>query len=100
VAAAGLPLAVVDNPAWIELCDEFIPAAVSPSRKVLTKRLLPSVLAEYQAEAKLSARGREATIQSDGWTGVNHHHLLAFMITVDGKVRCGCLYSTFSLTLD
>jgi hypothetical protein len=36
--------------------------------------------------AKESMRGQNATIQADGWTGVNFHHLLAFMITVNKKV--------------
>jgi hypothetical protein len=44
------------------------------------------VVAEFRAEAKAAANGHEATIQADEWTGVNHHHLIAFMITVDGKV--------------
>jgi hypothetical protein len=79
-------LSWVDNPAWLEFTDEFLPAAKNPSRKVLTKWLIPAALKTYQAEAKEAARGCEATIQADGWTGVNHHHLIAFMITVNGQV--------------
>jgi len=30
--------------------------------------------------------GKEATMQSDGWTGINNHHLVAFMITMNKKV--------------
>ncbi|KZP02551.1 hypothetical protein FIBSPDRAFT_770553 [Athelia psychrophila] len=86
-ASAGLPLAWVDNPEWHAFVEDFFPAAKSPSRKVLTNRLIPTAVAEFHAEAKAAARGCDATIQSDGWTGVNHHHLIAFMITVDGKIR-------------
>jgi hypothetical protein len=93
-ASAGLPLSWVDNAEWIAFVDEVLPAARSPSRKVLTNRLIPTAVAEFQAAAKVEANGREATIQADGWTGVNHHHLIAFMITVDGKV---CYYLACSM---
>ena len=85
-ASAGLPLSWVDNAEWIAFVEEFLPATKSPSRKVLTNWLIPTAVAEFRAAAKAAANGREATIQADGWTGVNHHHLIAFMITVDGKV--------------
>jgi hypothetical protein len=84
--SAGLPLSWVDNPDWIELCQECIPGAKSPSRKTLTRRLIPTAAAELREAAKSAAKGHEATIQADGWTGENHHHLIACMITVDGKV--------------
>lgn len=86
-ASAGLPLSWVDNPEWIDFCEDFIPAAKSPSRKTLTRRLLPSAVAEFRAEAKAVAKGHEATMQADGWTGTNNHHLIAIMITVDKQVR-------------
>jgi hypothetical protein len=38
-------------------------------------------------EVKMKVTNQEATIQSDGWTGLNNHHLVAFMITADKKVR-------------
>jgi hypothetical protein len=85
-ATAGFPLSLVDNPEWAKLCDEFIPGAPHISRKVLTKRVLKEVVKEFRAEAKQQAKGKESTMQSDGWTGINHHHLVAFMITVNKKV--------------
>jgi hypothetical protein len=85
-ASAGLPLSWVDNAEFVAFIGEFSPAAKSPSRKVLTRRLIPAAVAEFRAEAKAAANGHEATIKADGWTGVNHHHLIAFMIMVDGKV--------------
>jgi hypothetical protein len=45
-------------------------------------------VAEFRAVTKAAANGCKATIQADGWMGVNHHHLIAFMITVDEKVCC------------
>lgn len=86
-AAAGLPLSWVDNPEWIDFVHQFLPWATSPSRKVLTTRLIPHAAKSYQQIAKEASRGQNATIQADGWTGLNFHHLLAFMITVNKKVR-------------
>ena len=91
-AAAGLPLSWVDNPEWIDFIHLFLPAAKSPSRKVLTTRLILGVVEEYTQIAKASTRGQNATIQADGWTGANFHHLLAFMITVKKKVRTTISY--------
>lgn len=85
-ASAGLPLSWVDNPEWIDFVHQFLPAAKSPSRRVLTTRLIPHIVSEYRATAKEFTRSQNATIQADGWTGANFHHLLAFMIAVKKKV--------------
>jgi hypothetical protein len=85
-AAAGFPLSWVDNIEWIDFVEEFLPAAKSPSRKTLTRRLLPSAIKDLRAEVIAAVKGHEATIQADGWTGVNTHHLIAFMITANGQV--------------
>ena len=84
--AAGLPLSWVDNPEWIDLIYHFLPAAKSPSRKVLTTRLIPQLADEYRGITKESLRDKNTTIQADGWTGANFHHLLAFMVTTRKKV--------------
>ncbi|KAF5385054.1 hypothetical protein D9615_001008 [Tricholomella constricta] len=86
-ASAGFSLSWVDNIEWLNLLEEFIPAAKSPSRKVLTKCLIPALISELRAEAKANVKGKNATVQADGWTGENHHHLIAFMITVGGKLH-------------
>lgn len=86
-AAAGLPLSWVDNPEWVDFVRQFLPQAKSPSRKVLTTRLIPRAIEEYRNITKESTKDQNATIQADGWTGVNFHHLLAFMIAVNKKVR-------------
>ena len=84
-ASAGLPFSWVDNPEWMAFVDEFIPAAVSPSRKTLSRRIIPKLVEELRDQVKTEVYGQNATIQADGWTGENHHHLIAFMITVNGK---------------
>ena len=49
--SAGLPLLWVDNPEWIDFINDFLPLARSPSRKVLTNRLIPTVAKNYQSMA-------------------------------------------------
>lgn len=85
-ASAGIPLAWVDNPDVEDLIEFLQPAAKIPSRKVLTKRIIPRVVNEFRQRAKAEAKGHNATLESDGWTGVNHHHFVSFMISVNGKV--------------
>jgi hypothetical protein len=84
--SANLPLSWVDNLEVVTFMDKYIPAATAPSRKVLTKRIIPNLADELQTAAKKETRGKNATLQADGWTGGNHRHLVAFMITAEKKV--------------
>jgi len=85
-AFTGFPLFWVDNPEWIDFFTEFLPAAKLPLQKTLTHHLLPAAITELHASPTAATKGHKATLQADGWTGVNNHHLLAFMIMADGKV--------------
>jgi len=85
--SAGLPLSWVDNPEWIDFINDFLPSARSPSRKVLTNRLIPAATKSCQDLAKTAARDQNTTLQADGWTGANFHHLLAFLMTFNQQVR-------------
>lgn len=87
-ASAGFPLSWTENLEWRLFCEEFVTGAPTISRKVLTKRILKEVVEDFRMEVKKKVENKEATIQSDGWTGINNHHLVAFMITADKKV-CG-----------
>jgi len=84
--SAGLPLSWVENPEWLNFCADFLPQAKSPSQKVLTQRLLPQTLANFQLRAKERASGKNVTASCDGWTGENFHHYIAFMIMVGKEV--------------
>ncbi|PPQ82992.1 hypothetical protein CVT25_005295 [Psilocybe cyanescens] len=86
-ASAGFPLSWVANPEWHAFCDEFTPGAPKISRKVLTRRILREVVAEFREEVKKQVKGKNATIQEDGWTGINNRHLVAFMITANRKIH-------------
>ncbi|KAG2365588.1 hypothetical protein BDR07DRAFT_1374249 [Suillus spraguei] len=80
-ASAGLPLRWVENHEWKVLCDRFLLRAIIPSAKVLTQRVLPHALSILKGAAKEECQGADTTLQCDGWTGENHHHLLGFMMT-------------------
>ena len=84
--SAGFLLSWVENPEWLSFCTEFLPQAKSPSRKVLTQRLLPRVLTDFQSQAKSCASGKNATTMCNGWTGENFHHYIVFMIMVGREV--------------
>ena len=51
-ASAGLPLSWVDNAEWLSFVDEFIPAAKSPSRKVLTTWIIPKLASTLRSDTK------------------------------------------------
>ena len=92
-ASAGLPLSWVDNLEWIGFVEEFIPHAQPFDRKALTNRIIPQLVDSLRAKARSEVVGKFATVQADGWTGLNHRHLIAFMVTADKKV-----VSTFYLS--
>ncbi|KAI0827853.1 hypothetical protein BC628DRAFT_1317586 [Trametes gibbosa] len=93
-ASANFPLSWVDNPIWIEFCDEFLPSAKVPTRRVLTSRLLHNEIKHFRAQAIQQTAGGDATMQADGWTGLNNHHLLAFMIRANCAVHTACVLNT------
>ena len=87
-ASAGLPISWIENPEFALFCQEFVhPSANVPSRKVLTHQILPTIKREFRKKAQAAIkRGSNATIQGDGWSAINEHHLNAFMMTVERKV--------------
>lgn len=109
-AAQGWPLSWTENPEWISFCDDFIPQAKNPTRKVITSRLLPAEVKSWRdkAQAACTADPKQpdhvdklATVTCDGFTPRNQHHIVAFMITVTGQVRPRSYrYRGLSLTCD
>ncbi|TFK24427.1 hypothetical protein FA15DRAFT_592446 [Coprinopsis marcescibilis] len=66
--------------------DCFLPQAKTPSQKVLSGRIIPNLVQKAWGRVRNVIRGRSVTLQADGWTGINHRHVIAFMVGVDGKV--------------
>ncbi|KAG1724136.1 hypothetical protein EDB19DRAFT_1897951 [Suillus lakei] len=85
--SAGLPLQWVKNHKWKVFCDCFLLRTKRPSAKVLTQCVMPHALNRLKTVAKEECRGANATLQCDGWTGENHHHLLGFMMTAQRKLH-------------
>ncbi|KAF8164061.1 ribonuclease H-like domain-containing protein [Pholiota molesta] len=73
-ASCGFPYRWVENPEWVKFLNEFLPLARHLSR-----------LAQYRNDAKTRCAGTLATMQCDGWSGINFHHFLAFMITTSKR---------------
>ena len=85
----------VENIEWLDFLDSFIPAATLISHHVLANWLIPAEIKNYRAAAKENTQGLEGTLQCDGWTGVNFHHFLAFMLTTaKHDVHTVCVYDT------
>lgn len=85
-ASAGLPLGWIENPEVVTFISEFVnPAAHTPTRTSLTRRILPFAVKEAkdQTQRLIAALPlRLGTIQFDGWTGINSHHYDAFMLAL------------------
>ncbi|KAF9647431.1 hypothetical protein BDM02DRAFT_3098174 [Thelephora ganbajun] len=78
--SAGLPLSWVDDPAWINFVNGFLPSARSPSQEVLTNRLIPVAAKRHQDAIRVAVKNQNVTLQVGGWTDTNSHHLLAFTV--------------------
>ncbi|KAF7318028.1 hypothetical protein HMN09_00310100 [Mycena chlorophos] len=86
-ALVGFPLSWVENPEVIEFFQLFLLGAVLPTRGVLTRRLLANTLKTLQDAAWKPLHGAMGTLQADGWTGVNFHHLVGIMFAAAGSVH-------------
>ena len=87
-ASCGLPFSWVENPAVRNFLDDFLPFATPISSYQLTNRIVPHEVDQYRQLAKSTSKGYQATLQTDGWTGVNFHHLVAFMVTTVKRKVC------------
>ncbi|KAI9069378.1 hypothetical protein FKP32DRAFT_1692719 [Trametes sanguinea] len=95
-ASAGLPFSWIENPVWLSFCDEFLPSAKVPSRTTLSRRLLRDEVKLFRTQAVKRTAGANATLQADGWTGINNHHLVAFMLTGKREVHAVRVIDTSS----
>ncbi|KAJ2977735.1 hypothetical protein NUW54_g11382 [Trametes sanguinea] len=93
-ASQGWALTWVQNVEWLDFCADFIPEALNPSRRVLGNRIIPAEVIKLRNAAQTACRGQLATVQCDGFTALNQHHLIAFMLTVNGVVYSIRAYDT------
>ncbi|KIK99947.1 hypothetical protein PAXRUDRAFT_131000 [Paxillus rubicundulus Ve08.2h10] len=80
-ASCGFPFTWVEDAKWLGFCQEFIPAAQPIKHQSLADWWIPAEAAKFRCEAKESAHGLEGMLQCDGWSGINFHHFIAFMMT-------------------
>ena len=97
-ASTGFQVSWIENPEFILFCQEFVnPAANVPSQKAMTHRILPTIKREFRKKAQASIkRGSKATIQGDGWSAINEHHLNVFIMTVEQKVCDARLLTSYN----
>ena len=99
VASADLSFNFVENPEVSTFFKTFMPGYALPSRRKLAGKILSRALKEVREQNYAQVKKQRVTIQCDGWTGRNHQHLVAFMMTTEsGKVWYQC--STHRLTAD
>jgi hypothetical protein len=84
-AACGFAFQWVNNPEWIAFCNEFVPSASHIDRRSLANKYIPAEVKKFRDAAISRSKGLEATIQCDGWSGINFHHYLAFMVTTASR---------------
>ncbi|KIK20361.1 hypothetical protein PISMIDRAFT_24210 [Pisolithus microcarpus 441] len=80
-ASCGFPFSWVENLEWLGFLQEFIPQAEPVKRQSLANHWIPMEVAKFCREAKNHSQGLEGTLQYDGWSGINFHHFIAFMLT-------------------
>ncbi|KAG2068965.1 hypothetical protein BDR04DRAFT_1022879, partial [Suillus decipiens] len=80
-ASCGFSFNWVENQAVHSFMNEFFPFANSISSYQLSNCIIPHEVERFQQAAKNHCCGSDATLQTDGWTGINFHYLVAFMIT-------------------
>jgi hypothetical protein len=84
-ASCGFTFNWVADEEWHGFCAEFVPGAKRIERRSLVNTLIPAEVNRFREAAKIRSKGLEATIQCDGWSGVNFHHYLAFMVTTSSR---------------
>ncbi|KIM66584.1 hypothetical protein SCLCIDRAFT_110226, partial [Scleroderma citrinum Foug A] len=86
-ASCGFPFSWVENQAVRNFLDDLLPLVAHISSYQLTSCIVPQEVDQYRQLAKSTSKGCQATLQTDGWTGINFHHLVAFMVTTVHTVR-------------
>jgi hypothetical protein len=84
-ASCGFSFNWIENQAVRSFLNEFFPFANPISSYQLANRIIPREVEKFCQAAKNRCHGSDATLQTDGWTGINFRYLLAFMITTANR---------------
>ena len=79
--AVGLPISWINNPEVRSVFQTFLPWAQLPSRKTLSRSILLALQSSLHAQAQKETKGSNCTLQCDGWTAMNMHHLIVRNVT-------------------
>ncbi len=85
-ASCGFALSWIENPEVCQFFSTFIPQAPPVSCHKLTNNILRKLTDNLRNIVQSEVAGKDAVLQCDGWTGLNHSHLIAFMVVVEGRV--------------
>ncbi|KIK83246.1 hypothetical protein PAXRUDRAFT_153271, partial [Paxillus rubicundulus Ve08.2h10] len=86
MASTGLPLQCSENPEWKKICNHFLTKAKFPSSKLESESSSSAVPSLSSSKLVIQHSCSQFMLQCDGWTGVNHHHLIGFMMTSQQKL--------------
>ena len=91
--SAGWSFHSIHDPEVCKLFKLIAPGAVVPDRKKLSNSILNREVVKIEGSLKAAVKGHYATLQADGWKDISRKHLVAFMITVNRRVRSMSLFS-------
>ena len=80
-ASCGLSSNWIENQAIRDFFNEILPSASHISSYQLSHWIIPREVEKHRDAAINRSRDQYVMLQTDGWTGGNFHHLIAFMIT-------------------
>ena len=80
--ASGIPLAVIENPFFVQALHQINPEYNPPSRKVLSTRLLEREYKQISIDVKkLVKNANYICLTSDGWTNIHQEPIINFTVT-------------------
>jgi hypothetical protein len=83
----GLPLSLVEAPAFVEFCKKLRPSYELPSRNVISERLLNKEFENVQKSIKILVNNAKfICIATDGWTNLRNEPIVNFIITTPKPV--------------
>ncbi|KDQ09947.1 hypothetical protein BOTBODRAFT_116600 [Botryobasidium botryosum FD-172 SS1] len=86
--SAGWAWSTIEDPEVCALFQRYVPGATLPGRKKLSGLSLQNELKKVELGITERMAGHYATLQCNRWKNVKKTHLVAFMITAAGEIRC------------
>ncbi|KAK6974145.1 hypothetical protein R3P38DRAFT_2472543, partial [Favolaschia claudopus] len=81
--ACGWSWNAVDNPQFKIFFQKYLPAAILPSRRILSGRILDQESNKVIQRTRLQIEGKLATYSEDGWSNIAKTHMNTSLLSVD-----------------